>query len=130
MLACVEKRGELRWVVGCSLGGERWDGEEEREEEGETEEERKRECRQRQYILDLPMESPTECSVGNTVGDFADVSDMSLFGCPSLNPSVFPSVNSSEKNPRHPVITIFKKKFSPSAMPLVYTDIKCTYIDL
>jgi len=27
-------------VVGCSLGGERWDGEEEGEEEGETEEER------------------------------------------------------------------------------------------
>ena len=51
MLACVEKRGELRWVVGCSLGGERWDVEEEGEEEGETEEERKRECRQRQYIL-------------------------------------------------------------------------------
>jgi hypothetical protein len=47
VLACVEKRGELRWVVGCSLGGERWDG----EDEGETEEERKRECRQRQYIL-------------------------------------------------------------------------------
>jgi len=70
VLACVEKRGELRWVVGCSLGGERWDGEEEREEEGETEEERKRECRQRQYILDLL----TECSVGNTVGDYAGVS--------------------------------------------------------
>jgi hypothetical protein len=35
--ACVEKRGELGWVVGCSLGGERWDGEEEGEEEGETE---------------------------------------------------------------------------------------------
>ena len=34
--------GELRWVVGCSLGGERWDVEEEGEEEGETEEERKR----------------------------------------------------------------------------------------
>jgi hypothetical protein len=33
--ACVEKSGELRWVVGCSLGGERWDG----KEEGETEEE-------------------------------------------------------------------------------------------
>jgi len=47
VLACVEKRGELRWVVGCSLGGERWDV----EEEGEIEEERKRECRQRQYIL-------------------------------------------------------------------------------
>jgi len=26
----------LGWVVGCSLGGERWDG---KEEEGETEEE-------------------------------------------------------------------------------------------
>ena len=34
MLACVEKRGELGWMVGCSLGGERWDG----EEEGEIEE--------------------------------------------------------------------------------------------
>jgi len=33
--ACVEKRGELGWVVSCSLGGERWD----EEEEGETEEE-------------------------------------------------------------------------------------------
>jgi len=51
VLACVEKRGELRWVVGCSLGGERWDVEEEGEEEREIEEERKRECQQRQYIL-------------------------------------------------------------------------------
>jgi hypothetical protein len=51
VLACVEKRGELRWVVGCSLGGKRWDVEEEGEEKGETEEERKRECRQRQNIL-------------------------------------------------------------------------------
>ena len=31
--ACVKKRGELRWVVGCSLRGERWDEEEEGEEE-------------------------------------------------------------------------------------------------
>jgi hypothetical protein len=37
--ACVEKRGELGWVVGCSLGGERWDREEKGEEKGETEEE-------------------------------------------------------------------------------------------
>jgi hypothetical protein len=29
-----------------------------------------------------------------------------------LNPSVFPSVNSSEKNPRHPAVAIFKKKNS------------------
>jgi hypothetical protein len=34
--ACVEKRGELGWVVGCSLGGERWDGEEEGEKEEES----------------------------------------------------------------------------------------------
>ena len=57
-------------------------------------------------------------SVGNTVGDFAGVSDTSLLGCPGLNPSVFPSVNSSEKNPRHDVVATFKKSFSPS----VYTD--------
>jgi len=61
-------------------------------------------------------------SVGNTVGDFAGVSDTSLLGCPGLNPSVFPSVNSSEKNPRHPAVAIFKKKFLPSAMPPIYTD--------
>jgi len=37
-----------------------------------------------------------------------------MFSCPGLNPSVFPSVNSSEKNPRHPAVAIFKKHFSPS----------------
>jgi hypothetical protein len=51
--ACVEKMGELGWVVGCSLGGERWDG----EEEGETEEESV--SRVGIYWL-LPMESPTD----------------------------------------------------------------------
>jgi hypothetical protein len=75
------------------------------------EKQRKRECRQRQYILDLPTASPTECSVGKTVGDSAGVSDTSLFGCPGLNPSVFPSVNAFEKNPRHPAVAISKKKF-------------------
>jgi hypothetical protein len=34
--ACVENNGELGWVVGCSLGGERWVG---KQEEGETEKE-------------------------------------------------------------------------------------------
>jgi fructose/tagatose bisphosphate aldolase len=33
--ACVENNRELGWVVGYSLGGERWEG----KEEGETEEE-------------------------------------------------------------------------------------------
>ena len=51
--ACVEKRGELGWVAGCSLGGERWDG----EEEGETEEESVGIVGI--YWL-LPMESPTD----------------------------------------------------------------------
>jgi hypothetical protein len=31
----LRRGGELGWVVGCSLGGERWEG----EEEGEIEEE-------------------------------------------------------------------------------------------
>jgi len=34
--ACVENSGELGWVVGCSWGGERWEG---KEEKRETEEE-------------------------------------------------------------------------------------------
>jgi len=34
--ARVKNSGELGWVVGCSLGGERWDR---KEKEGETEEE-------------------------------------------------------------------------------------------
>jgi hypothetical protein len=70
----------------------------------------------------LPTASPTECSVGKTVGDSAGVSDTSLFGCPGLNPSVFPWVNASEKNPRHPAVAISKKKFSPSVISPVYTD--------
>jgi len=55
--ACVEKRRELGWVVGCSLGGERWDRKEEGEEEGEIEE--KSVGRVGIYWL-LPMESPTD----------------------------------------------------------------------
>ena len=82
--ACVENSEELRWVVGCSMGGERWDG---KEEEGETEE-----------------ESVSSGGVYNSfyrwnhrrnvsVGDSA----MSLYDYLSLNPSVIPSVKSFEK---------------------------------
>jgi hypothetical protein len=48
--ACVENSGELRWVVGCSLGGERWDG---KEEEGEKkkEKQRKRVSAEGAYIM-------------------------------------------------------------------------------
>jgi hypothetical protein len=35
----LRRGGELGWVVGCSLGGESWDGEEEGGEEGEIEKE-------------------------------------------------------------------------------------------
>jgi hypothetical protein len=55
--ACVEKRGEIGWLVGCNLRGERWDGEEEGEEEGETKEESV--GRVGIYWL-LPMESSTD----------------------------------------------------------------------
>jgi hypothetical protein len=44
--ACVEKRGELGWMFGCSLGGERgevgW---------GRRRRNRGRECRESQHIL-------------------------------------------------------------------------------
>jgi len=103
----------LSWVVGCSLGGERWDGKEEGEEEGETEEERV--SAEAVYTGVYRRNHRRKYFVGNTVGDFAGVSDTSLLGCPGLNPSVFPSVNSSEKNPCHPAVGIFKKHFSPSA---------------
>jgi len=56
------------------------------------------------------------------IGDSADGSDTSLNSYPGLKPSVFPSVNSSEKNPRHHAVANFKKSFSPSAIPSVYTD--------
>jgi len=50
----LRRGGELGWVVGCSLGGESWDG----EEEGEIEE---RVGRVGMYWL-LLMESPTDTS--------------------------------------------------------------------
>ena len=62
--ACVKNNGELGWVVGCSLGGERWD---EKEGEGETEEE----------------------SVGRGVGYIMAFTNGITDG---MNPSVIPSV--------------------------------------
>ena len=71
--ACVENNRELGWVVGCSLGGERWEG---KEEEGETEEESV--GRGGVYIMAF--------TDGNTDG---------------IYPSVFPSVIPSVTVPRH-----------------------------
>jgi len=49
----LRRGGELGWVVGCNLGGESWDG----EEEGEIEEESVGKVGI--YWL-LPMDSPTD----------------------------------------------------------------------
>jgi hypothetical protein len=62
----LRRGGELGWVVSCSLGGERWDG----EEEGEIEEE----SVGRGYILTFTN--------GITDGHL-----------PSVYPSVIPPVN-------------------------------------
>ena len=77
----LRRGGELGWVVGYSLEGESWDG----EEEGEIEEER----------------------VGDSAGDCAT----SLYGDPSLNPSVIPSVKSSKTNPRHHTVATLQKNY-------------------
>jgi hypothetical protein len=48
-------------------------------------------------------------SVGIPVGDSTGDSATSLYGYPSLNPSVIPSVKLSEKNPRHHTVAAFQK---------------------
>jgi len=97
----------MGWVVGCSLGGESWDG----EEEGEIEEERVGKVGI--YWL-LPMESPMEnhrwnVSIGDSIGTSADECATSLYGDPDLNPSIILSVKSPEKNQRHHTVATFQK---------------------
>jgi len=88
-------------VVGCSLGGERWDG---KEEEGETEEESV--GRGGVYNGFYRWTHRRIYSIGDSVGDSAK----SLYGYLSLNPSVIPSVKSSEKTPCHHVVASFQTK--------------------
>ena len=88
-------------MVGCSLGGERWDG---KEEEGETEKESV--GRGGVYNGFYRWTHRRIYSVGDSVGD----SVMSLYGYLSLNPSVIPSVKSSEKTPHHHVVASFQTK--------------------
>jgi len=88
-------------VVGCSLGGERWDG---KEEEGETEEESV--GRGGVYNGFYRWTHRRIYSVSDFIGDNV----MSLYGYHSLNPSVIPSVKSSEKTPRHHAIASFQTK--------------------
>ena len=88
-------------MVGCSLGGERWD---EKEEEGETEEES---VGRGGVYNGFYRWNPRQIhSVGDSIGD----SVMSLYGYLSLNPLVIPSVKSSEQTPRHHAVASFQTK--------------------
>ena len=113
--ACVENSGELGWVVGCSLGGERWDG---KEEEGETEEESVGSGGV--YNGFYRWNHRRNVSVGDSIGDSVGDSAMSLYGYLSLNPSVIPSVKSSEKivcrRYGRYIPTDFEMKFSSSVI--------------
>jgi len=129
-------------VVGCSLGGERWDG---KEEEGETEESV---GRGGVYNGFYRWTHRRNVSVGDSIGDSVGDSVMSLYSYLSLNPSVIPSVKSSEQTPRHHAVASFQTKcivrrrygryltteyyrryipsdfeteFSPSVIPLVFS---------
>jgi len=119
-------------VVGCSLGGERWD---EKEEERETE----KESVGRGVYNGFYQWDPRRIHfVGDSIGDSVGDSAMSLYGYLSLNPSVILSIKSSEKTPRHHVVAFFQTKcivrqrygryipidfeteFNPSVIPLVF----------
>ena len=101
--ACVENSGELGWVVGCSVGGERWDG---TEEEGETEEESVgRGCVYNDFYR---WNHRRNVSVSDSIGDSVGDSAMSLYGYLGLNSSVIPSIKSSEKTPRHHTVASFQ----------------------
>jgi hypothetical protein len=92
-------------VVGCSLGGERWD---EKEEEGEIEEESV--GRGGVYNGFYRWNHRRIHSVGDSIGDSIGYSAMSLYSYLSLNPSVIPSVKSSEQTPRHHAVASFQTK--------------------
>jgi hypothetical protein len=94
-------RGELGWVVGCSLGGESWHG----EEEGEIEEERVgKVCIYGFYRWNHQRLRPVGILIGNCDGEWAT----SLYGDPGLNPLVISSVKSSKKIPRHHTVSSFQ----------------------
>jgi len=91
-------------VVGCILGGERWDG---KEEEGETEESV---GRGGVYNGFYQWTHRRKVSVGDSIGDSVGDSAMSLYGYLGLNPSVIPSVKSFEQTPRHHAVASFQTK--------------------
>ena len=97
----LRRGGQLGWVVGCSLGGERWD----REEEGEIE----KESVDIVYIGFYQWNHQQTRSVDIPVCDSVGECVTSLYRDPSLNTSIIPFVKSFEKNPRHRTIATFQK---------------------
>jgi hypothetical protein len=69
-------------------------------------------------------------SVGISIGDFVGDSVTSLYGYLSLNPSIIPSVKSSEKTPRHHTVASFQTNFIGRRRYGWYipTKIFCRYI--
>jgi len=61
-------------------------------------------------------------SICQSVGNFVNTSDTSLYGIPSLSPTVIPSVKSSIKNTHHRTFWFFKIPFIPMVIPSVFTD--------
>jgi len=90
-------------VVGCSLGGERWDG----KEEGEREEESV--GRGDVYNGFYRWNHRRIHSIGDSIGDSVSDSVMSLYGYLSLNPSVIPLIKLSEKTPHHHAVYLSKQ---------------------
>ena len=74
---------------------------------------------QKYKLMLLPMESLTDTSCRYTIGNSDGERATSLYGDPGLNPLVIPSVQSSEKIPRHQNVFfswLFRWQF------LVFTD--------
>jgi hypothetical protein len=96
-------------VVGCSLEGKSWDA----EEEGEIEEEK---VGRWVYIGFYRRNHQRICFVGIPVGKSTDDSTTSLYGDPSLNFFVIPSIKSYEKIHFITQLQLFKNLYNPSAI--------------
>jgi hypothetical protein len=99
---------------------------------------RGRECRQRGYVDNgfYRWNRQRNVSVGDSIGDSASENATSLYGYLGLNPSVIPSIKSSEKTPRHHtvasfqtncighryILSVYTDRISDGFMPSVYTD--------
>ena len=119
--ACVEKRGRVGMGGWLQFGrGEvGWGRRRGRRR-------RNRVLAERVYIDFYRWNHRRTRSVGIPVGESTGDRATSLYGDPGLNPSVIPSVKSSEKNPRHHTVAAFQKNYIIrrwyGIIPSVYTD--------